>query len=84
MYCFLIGETAYVLTDNPEPGTSGFWLWNPSTGIHYNQYQPHIPLISVGCIFNDRNVRLEATPRRLAFYPVFYPLMYTKTLTMIH
>ena len=50
------GETAYVMTENPEAGGSGLWLWNPSTGLHYSQHQPHIPLISVGCVFNDRNV----------------------------
>lgn len=55
------GETAYVITENPEPGGSGFWLWNPSTGLHYSQYQPHIPLISVGCVFNDKNVSTMPT-----------------------
>ncbi len=52
LYC-LLGETAYVLTKSLE---SGFLLWNASTGVHYGQHQPHIPLVSVGCIFNGTNV----------------------------
>ena len=53
-----IGETAYVLTKNPESVTSEYWLWNARTGVHYDQCEPHVPLISVGCVFNDSNVSL--------------------------
>lgn len=53
---FNVGETAYVLTENPQPGATGYWLWNPSTGVHYSQDEPHTPLISVGCVIDDNNV----------------------------
>lgn len=54
-----IGETAYVLTEDPHPAAVGYWLWNPSSGVHYSQHEPHTPLVSVGCVFNDTNVRLR-------------------------
>lgn len=45
-----------MLTLNPEPGAVGHLLWNPSTGAHYEQYEPRIPLISVGSVIDDSNV----------------------------
>ena len=60
----LVGPTAYVLTHTPgevrEGGGGGegvgYWLWNASTGKHSSQYDPHCPLISVGCIIGKENV----------------------------
>ena len=56
---FFLGETAYVLTENSESGSAVFLLWNPNTGVHYSQHQPHAPLISVGCVFNSENVSTQ-------------------------
>ncbi len=53
---FFPGETAYVLSENPQAGGVGYWIWNPCTGSHYGQYEPHCPLISVGCIIDNTNV----------------------------
>lgn len=48
------GPTAYVLT---EDGTNGFLIWNANTGEHYKVHDNYCPLISIGCIINDENVR---------------------------
>ena len=50
------GKTAYVLTQSPLPEDVGYWIWNSSTGVHYYQNEPGIPLISVGCLVNNSNV----------------------------
>ena len=48
------GDTYYVLTKSLTSGT--YWLWNPSTGEYYDQHDTNCTLISIGCIFNARNV----------------------------
>jgi coiled-coil and C2 domain-containing protein 2A len=48
------GSTAYVLSGHPTG--VGFLLWDPCTGEHYQQYDPHCPLTTVGCIFDSQNV----------------------------
>jgi len=50
------GKTAYVLTSSPLPEDVGYWIWNSSTGTHYYQNEPGIPLVSVGCLVNGSNV----------------------------
>ncbi|XP_065917029.1 coiled-coil and C2 domain-containing protein 2A-like isoform X2 [Dysidea avara] len=48
------GDTYYVLTHSHDGST--YWLWNATTGEHYDQLDTNCPLISVGSIFNARNV----------------------------
>ena len=48
------GDTYYVLTKSLTCGT--YWLWNPSTGEFYDQHDTNCTLISIGCVFNARNV----------------------------
>lgn len=48
------GDTYYVLTKSLNSST--YWLWNPSTGECYDQHDTNCTLISIGCIFNARNV----------------------------
>ena len=47
------GSTAYVLTllDDGE-----YYLWNPVTGIDYDQHDPSCGLANVGTVFNSHNV----------------------------
>ncbi len=56
-----VGNTAYVLTYNPElpkdTVSRTYLLWNPNTGHHYRHDEPYTPLKSVDCIFNQHNVR---------------------------
>lgn len=57
---FLLGSTAYVLTEQPEGGLRGdYWLWNASTGEHFQAHGSNCPLQSVGSAFNADNVRLS-------------------------
>ena len=48
------GDSYYVLTKSLNSST--YWLWNPSTGEYYDQHDTNCTLISIGCIFNARNV----------------------------
>ena len=73
----VLGETAYVLTKDPQPLSPDYWLWNPSCGTHYSQHEPHTPLISIGCVISDTNVRtyISRITRKVADCPMnFMPL----------
>ncbi|XP_062506752.1 coiled-coil and C2 domain-containing protein 2A-like [Corticium candelabrum] len=51
------GSTAYVLTEQPEGGLRGdYWLWNASTGEHFQAHGSNCPLQSVGSAFNADNI----------------------------
>ena len=46
------GPTSYVVTGEND----GYWIWNPSTGEHYSQFDSYCPLKIVACIINQDNV----------------------------
>ncbi|XP_038057381.1 coiled-coil and C2 domain-containing protein 2A-like isoform X2 [Patiria miniata] len=51
------GPTTYVLTrEDGVSGSGGYWVWNPSTGEHYSQFDSFCPLKSVGCLVNHENI----------------------------
>lgn len=55
VYVHFTGYTTYVLTEAPRNGV-GYWLWNASSGHHFAQHEPYIPLKSVGCVIDQHNV----------------------------
>ncbi|XP_050400906.2 coiled-coil and C2 domain-containing protein 2A [Patella vulgata] len=52
------GPTAYVLT---EEGTQ-MWLWNASTGEHFNVQDSFCPVQVVGCVMNQNNIWANIQP----------------------
>ena len=46
------GPTAYVMTRE----VSDYWIWNASTGEHFNYRDNYCPLQSIGCLVNDENI----------------------------
>ena len=50
------GTTTYVLT---REDSGSYWIWSPSTGEHYNQFDSFCPLKTVGSIVNHENVISE-------------------------
>eukprot|EP00908_Phaeocystis_cordata_P004645 Transcript_15044.p2 GENE.Transcript_15044~~Transcript_15044.p2 ORF type:complete len:316 (+),score=173.33 Transcript_15044:727-1674(+) len=48
------GQTSYVLTKGFTP--RDYRLWNASTGKCYALDDRSLPLVSVGCVFNDQNL----------------------------
>ncbi|XP_065840222.1 coiled-coil and C2 domain-containing protein 2A-like [Oscarella lobularis] len=51
------GSTAYVLTEDQGDQLSGeYWLWNPSTGKRFHQFDPYCPLQTVDSVFGTENI----------------------------
>ena len=47
------GPTSYVLS---QEGEGHYWIWNPSTGEHYDSSDSFCPLKSIDCLVNHDNV----------------------------
>ncbi|XP_071499381.1 coiled-coil and C2 domain-containing protein 2A-like [Diadema antillarum] len=62
------GPTAYVLSKESE---DQFWIWNPSTGEHYQTSDSFCPLKAIDCLVNEENIwaniQLQEETSRMSF-----------------